>query len=62
VILVGNRRAKQGQDAIAQPLVHDAFKTVHGVHHALQGQIEELLGGFWVEVAAQLGRTFEIGK
>ncbi len=44
VVLVGNGRAKQGHDAIAQHLVHRALKAVHGVHHALQGRIEELLG------------------
>jgi hypothetical protein len=35
---------------------------VHGVHHALQGRIEEVLGGFRVEVADQLGGAFEVGK
>ena len=44
VILMGNGRAKQGHDAIAQHLVHRALIAVHGVHHALQGRIEELPG------------------
>ena len=59
---MGNGGAKQGHDAIAQHLVHRALEAVHGVHHALQGRIEELLGGFWVEVADQLGGAFDIGK
>ena len=43
-------------------LVHGAFIAVHGVHHALQGGIEELLGVFGIEVANQLRRAFEVGK
>jgi hypothetical protein len=35
---------------------------VDGVHHALEGRIEEPLGGFRVEVANQLRRAFEVGK
>jgi hypothetical protein len=35
---------------------------VYGVHHALQGRIEEVLGGFRVEVADQLGGTCKVGK
>ena len=62
VILMGHGRAKQGHDAIAQHLVHGAFKAVHGVHHVLQGRIEELLGGFRIEIANQLGGAFEVGK
>ena len=54
MVLVGQGRAKQGHDAIAQDLVHRAFKPVHGIHHALQGRIEELLGCFGVEIADQL--------
>jgi len=35
---------------------------VHGVHHALQGRIEEGLAGFGIEVTDQLGIPFEVGK
>ena len=62
VVLVGNGRAEHGHDAIARHIVHRALKAVHGVHHALQGRIEERLAGFGIEVADQLGIPFEVGK
>ena len=62
VVFVGNGGAKQGHDAVAQHLVHRALEAVHGVHHAVDGWIEELLGGFRVEVADELRGVFEIGK
>jgi hypothetical protein len=54
VILVGYRSAKERHDAIAHDLVDRAFVAVDGVHHALQRGIQEVLGGFRVEVADQL--------
>ena len=51
VVLMGQRRPEEGHDAVAQHLVHRALEAVHGVHHSVQGGIEELLGGFRVEVA-----------
>ena len=62
VVLVGDRGAKQGHNAIAQHLVHRALEAVHRVHHVVQSRVEELLGGFGVETANQLGRVFEVGK
>ena len=62
VILVGNRRPKEGHNAIAQHLVHGAFIAVHRVHHGVQSGIEELLGDFGVETADELQRVFEIRK
>ena len=47
---MSNGSAKQGHNAVAQHLVHRALIAVHGVHHALQGWVEEPLGLFWVEV------------
>jgi hypothetical protein len=46
----------------ARHIVHRALKAVHGVHHALQGRIEESLGDFWIKVPDQLGIPFEVGK
>ena len=62
VILMGDGRAKQGHDAIAQHLVHRALEAVHGVHHAAQGGVQELLGGFRVEIPDQFGGVFEVGE
>ena len=44
VILMGHGRAKQRHDAVAQHLVHRALVAVHGVHHDVQGRVQELLG------------------
>jgi hypothetical protein len=59
---VGNGGAKQGHNAIAQYLVHRALEAMHGVHHVVDGGVEELLGSFGVETANQLGRVLEVGK
>ena len=62
VIFMGNGGAKERHDAIAEHLVHRALVAVHGVHHALEGRVEELLGVFGIETADQLHRVFEVGK
>ena len=51
VILMGNRGAKEGHDAVAQHLVHSTFVPVDRVHHGVQGGLQELLDGFGVEAA-----------
>jgi hypothetical protein len=62
VVFVGNGGAKQGHDAIAEHLVDGALEAVHGVHHAVDGRIEELLGGFGIETTDEFRRVLEIGK
>ena len=62
VIFMGNRRPEERHDAIPQHLVHRALIAVHGVHHAVQGRVQELLGGLGVEVPDQLGGVFDIGE
>ena len=62
MIFVREWGAEERHNAIAQHLVDGAFVAVHGVHHALQRGIEELLGGFGVEVGDQLHGAFEVGK
>ena len=62
VVLMGQRRPEEGHDAVAQHLIHRALEAVYGVHHAMQGGIEELLGGFRVEVLNQLGGVLDVGE
>ena len=62
VVLMRNRGAKQGHNAVAQHLVHRAFEAVHGVHHDVDSGINELLGGLGVEVFDQFGGIFDVGK
>jgi hypothetical protein len=35
---------------------------VHGVHHTLQGRVEELLGSFGIQTADEFGGVLEVGK
>ena len=35
---------------------------MHGVHHVVEGRIEELLGGFGIEAPDEFRRVFEVGK
>src|SRR5262245_55661598 len=62
VIFMGDRRAEQGHDAVAQHLIHRAFVLMNGCHHALQHRVEELARLFGVAVGQQLYRPLEIGK
>ena len=62
VILMRQRGAKEGHNAIAQHLVHRALVAVHGLHHVMQGGVEELPGSLRIEVGNQLGGAFEVSK
>jgi hypothetical protein len=58
MIFVGNRRAKQGHDAVAHDLVDGALIAVHGRHHMLQHRVEELASFFGIAVGEQLHGAF----
>jgi hypothetical protein len=62
VVFVGNRGAKQCHNAVAEHLIHSALVAVHGVHHVVDGRIEELLGRFRVEAPDEFRGVFEVGK
>src|SRR5712691_3339203 len=62
VIFVGDGRAEQSKDAIAQGLGHIPFIPVHGVHHELQSRIDEAASFFGVEVFDEGGGVFDVGK
>jgi hypothetical protein len=62
MIFVGDGGAEEGHDAIAQYLIDRSFKTVHGVHHVLQGGVDQPLRHFRVEAADQLRRVLEVGE
>jgi hypothetical protein len=62
MVFMGNGGAKQGHNAVAEHLVDGTLEAVHGVHHAMDGGVEELLGGFGVEATNQLSGVFDIGK
>jgi hypothetical protein len=62
MVFVGNGGAKQGHNAIAEHLIHRALEAVHGGHHALQGRVEKLLGGFGIKAADEFCGVLEVGK
>jgi hypothetical protein len=62
VVFVGNGGTKQRHDAVAEHLIHRALEAVHGVHHALQGRVEELLCGFGIQAADEFSGVLEVGK
>ena len=62
VVFVGQRCPKQRHNAVAQHLVHRALVAVHGLHHGVQGRVQDGPGLFRVEVADQLRRALEVGK
>jgi hypothetical protein len=62
MIFMGDRRAKQGHDAIAHDLIHGALVAVHGLHHAFEHGIENRARLLRVAVGQQLHGAFEVGK
>src|SRR5262245_62897989 len=62
VILMRNWRPEQGKDAIAQRLSYIALIAMHGVHHELQGGVNDGAGFFGIEAFNESGRAFEISK
>ena len=62
VVFVGNGRAEQGHNAVAEHLVDGALEAVHGVHHVVDSGVEELLGGFGIKAADEFRRVLEVSK
>ena len=44
VVFMGQWRAEQGHEAIAQNLVHGALEAMHGLHHGVQRRVQEAAG------------------
>ena len=62
VILARDRRAEQGEDAIAQRLRDIALVAVHRVHHQPQGWVDQLARPFRVHAVEQGHRTLDVGE
>jgi hypothetical protein len=62
MVFVGHWCPKERHDPVAQHLIDGALVAVHGVHHDVQGGVQNGLGLFRVEVADQLCRALEVGK
>src|SRR5437667_10639974 len=62
MIFVSNGRPEQGKDAIAQRLRHIALIAMHGIHHELQGGVNNRPCLFGVESFNKSSRAFEVSK
>ena len=60
VILVRERRAEEGHDAVAHHLVDGAFVAVDGLHHVLEYRIEDLACLLGVAVGEEFHRALEV--
>jgi hypothetical protein len=62
MVFMGKGSAEEGKDAIAGGLDDKALITVDGVHHELEGRIDNGTGGFGVEGFDEGGGVLDIGK
>ena len=60
MILVGQRRAEEGHDPVAQHLVDGALVVVDGLHHGFEDRVEDLPRLLGVTVGQKLERALEI--
>ena len=62
VVFMGDRGAKQREDAVAQRLRHIALVAMHRLHHEPQSGIDNVPGFLGVEVFQQRHRPLDVGK
>src|SRR5262249_24557006 len=62
MIFMSDGHTKESKDAIAGGLGHEAFVAMHGIHHKLQGRIDDGAGLFGIKILHEGHRAFDIGK
>ncbi len=62
VILVGERGAEEGHDAVSHHLVHGALVDADGIHHGLENGIQQLPRLLGVAACEQLHCSLEMGE
>ena len=62
VILVGQRGAEEGHDAVAHDLIHGAFVAMDGVHHSLEHRVEDSPRLLGIPVGQELHRALHVGE
>jgi hypothetical protein len=62
VVLVGERGAEEGHDAVTHDLVDGAFVMVDGLHHAFQDGVEQMARLLGIAVGEQLHGALEVGE
>src|SRR6266542_2806185 len=62
MILMRQRRTKEGHNSVAQNMIHRAFVPMHFFHHVLDHSLKKFARFFGITVGEQLHRAFHIGK
>jgi hypothetical protein len=62
VILVRDRRAEEGHDAVAGELVHRAIEAVHALGEDLKQAIEDSMPFLWAELLSEFHRSLHVCK
>ena len=62
VVFMGEWRTEQRHDTVAHHLVDSALEAMHGVHHDVQGGVQEPPSLFRVKTLDQLRRAFDVGE
>jgi hypothetical protein len=62
MILIDDRRAEQGHNAVAHDLVHRALVAVHRIHHQREDRIEAVARFLGSTVGEQCQRALDIGE
>ena len=62
MIFMGERRPKQGHDAIPHDLIDRPLVAMHGLHHACEDGIEDGPGLLRVAVGQQLHGAFKVSE
>jgi hypothetical protein len=60
VVLVRNRRAEQGKNAVARRLRDIAIVAMHRRHHQTQNRVNDRASVLGIEIAQQFGRALDI--
>src|SRR3989442_10087133 len=62
MIFVGDGRAKEGKDTVAQRLGHIALIAMHRLHHELEGRVNDAASVFGIEIFDEGSGVFDVGK
>jgi hypothetical protein len=62
VVLVGDRRAEEGHDAVAGELIDRALVAMHGAGEELEAAVHDRVDGLWIEALRERAEPHDIGE
>jgi hypothetical protein len=62
MVFMGDRRTKEGKDAVAGGLGDESLIAMHSAHHGLQGWVHDGAGFFGVEVFNHRHGVLDVAK